>query len=102
MNGLEMKFVWILLAGFAGLIGKIIWDWLQNLRGKDAISCKGCTCLSRIENGEKMRVGFEKDIEHLEKRLTANEAMWATIRDSVQKIQIDISKLVGILEERGK
>ena len=111
------------IAFVSGLSKNIIWSGLKKLFAsgtenkpsaklispKNIEDCKDCLCLDRIKKCEicsvsmkKDSVGFNKDIEHMKKRLDRNDQEVEETRLAIHSIDNSLARLVTIVEERTK
>ena len=114
------------IAFVSGLSKDILWSGLKKLfvsgtenkpsaklispkNIEDCKDCKDCLCLDRIKKCEicsvsmkKDSVGFNKDIEHMKKRLDRNDHEAEETRLAIHSIDNSLASLVTIVEERTK
>ena len=111
------------IAFVSGLSKDILWSGLKKLfvsgtenkpsakliSPKNIEDCKDCLCLDRIKKCEicsvsmkKDSVGFNKDIEHMKKRLDRNDQEVEETRLAIHSIDNSLARLVTIVEERTK
>ena len=111
------------IAFVSGLSKDILWSGLKKLfvsgtknkpsakliSPKNIEDCKDCLCLDRIKKCEicsvsmkKDSVGFNKDIEHMKKRLDRNDHEAEETRSAIHSIDNSLARLVAIVEERTK
>lgn len=97
-----------------GLIQKIIWDWLKERKGDNAVTgrCEDHeNCIDRIEacercnanlksNHSALNATFESHAEHITKRLDEGRQDFMAVRKSISKIDTSIAAITAIITER--